>query len=65
MKMTNNKLGLVLLLLAAVAVLAKAHIAEFDDYWSEREANARKLAEEAYHPTPEEVTNELNEHVTQ
>ncbi|CAM8968361.1 unnamed protein product [Rhodiola kirilowii] len=63
--MANNKLCLILLLcLAAMAVLAKSHIAEFDDYWKERAATARKLAEEAYHPNPEEVTNEINEHVT-
>uniref|UniRef100_A0A7N0UZ31 Pectate lyase n=1 Tax=Kalanchoe fedtschenkoi TaxID=63787 RepID=A0A7N0UZ31_KALFE len=62
--MANNKLGLVLLLLGAMAVMARANIAEFDDYWRERESTARKLAEEAYHPEPEEVTDEINLHVT-
>lgn len=61
--MATNKLGLLFFLLAAVAVLAKAHIAEYDDYWKEREARARKLAEESYHPDPVEVNDEINEHV--
>lgn len=61
--MANNKLGLFFLLLAAAAVLAQAHIAEYDDYWKAREARARKLAEESYHPDPVKVTDEINEHV--
>ncbi|CAM8909825.1 unnamed protein product [Rhodiola kirilowii] len=62
--MAAKKLCLILLLLACIAVLAKSHIAEYDEYWREREARARKLAEEAYHPNPEEVTDEINEHVS-
>uniref|UniRef100_A0A7N0REL8 Pectate lyase n=1 Tax=Kalanchoe fedtschenkoi TaxID=63787 RepID=A0A7N0REL8_KALFE len=60
---TGNKLGLFCLLLAALGVVARAHVTEYDEYWREREAAARRLAEEAYHPDPEEVTDELNEHV--
>ncbi|CAM8927686.1 unnamed protein product [Rhodiola kirilowii] len=61
--MAYNKVGLGLLLMAAMAVFADAHIAEYDSYWREREQTARKLAEEAYHPRPEEVTSEFNDHV--
>lgn len=60
---TNNKFGIFTLLLVALTVLAKAHIVEYDDYWKEREASSRKLAEEAYHSNPEEVTAEINDNV--
>jgi pectate lyase len=61
--MAYSQLGLGLLLLAAMAVLGNANIASYDDHWREREVTARKLAEEAFHPRPEEVMNEINEHV--
>ncbi|KAM3706646.1 hypothetical protein ACB098_03G165100 [Castanea mollissima] len=40
-----------------------ANIAEYDDYWKQRAAQAEKDNHEAYNPDPEEVTNSFNTHV--
>ncbi|CAA7402993.1 unnamed protein product [Spirodela intermedia] len=50
------------LLLAAIA-LCRAHIAEFDETWQQREEKARAAAIAAYKPDPESVNDELNSHV--
>merc|ERR1712183_670370 len=48
---------------AVIIPTLHAHIAEFDDYWKLRAEQARKDALEAYHPQPEEITNNFNSHV--
>ncbi|KAH1063212.1 hypothetical protein J1N35_028199 [Gossypium stocksii] len=40
-----------------------ANIAEFDDFWKQREEEAWKIALTAYEPSPENVTSHLNYHV--
>ncbi|XP_007046218.2 PREDICTED: probable pectate lyase P59 [Theobroma cacao] len=40
-----------------------AHIAEYDDYWRQREAEAKEHFNKAYNPNPEEVTQHFNHHV--
>ncbi|KAL4311938.1 hypothetical protein GQ457_01G016590 [Hibiscus cannabinus] len=40
-----------------------ADIAEFDDFWKQREEEAWKLALAAYEPLPENITNHLNYNV--
>ncbi|KAB2032925.1 hypothetical protein ES319_D05G412500v1 [Gossypium barbadense] len=40
-----------------------ANIAEFDDFWKQREDEAWKIALTAYEPSPENVTSHLNYHV--
>lgn len=40
-----------------------ANIAEVDEVWRRRAEEAKKNAFEAYHPNPEQVIVELNEHV--
>ncbi|KAK8991516.1 hypothetical protein V6N11_062527 [Hibiscus sabdariffa] len=41
----------------------QAHVGEYDDYWRERELQAKKNLEKEYHPNPEEVTKHLNDRV--
>ncbi|KAK8568757.1 hypothetical protein V6N13_106647 [Hibiscus sabdariffa] len=41
----------------------QAHIAEYDDYWRERELQAKENLEKAYNPNPEDVTKHFNDHV--
>lgn len=48
-----------LVLLLAVAPLIGANIADFDEVWKERAAEARVAAQSAYHDNPEEVGEEL------
>ncbi|GKV22434.1 hypothetical protein SLEP1_g32308 [Rubroshorea leprosula] len=40
-----------------------ANIGDFDDYWKQREAEAKKYADLAFNPRPEEVTQHFNAHV--
>jgi len=56
----NTKTFVFLFFLASAALMAHAHIAEFDDYWKSRAEQAQKDALQAYNPHPEEVTNQLN-----
>ncbi|PIA62529.1 hypothetical protein AQUCO_00200501v1 [Aquilegia coerulea] len=57
------KINVLCVVFLAFATLALAHIGEFDEYWQKREAEARRVALESYHPEPEEVTNHFNQHV--
>ncbi|GMI87356.1 hypothetical protein like AT1G14420 [Hibiscus trionum] len=54
-------LGFFLCFMAIIPSLL-AHIAEYDDYWRERELQAKENLDKAYNPRPEEVANHYNEH---
>lgn len=54
---------LMLLALALVSPMVKANIGDFDETWRKRAEEATKAAHDAYTPNPEEVANNLNEHV--
>ncbi|XVE53283.1 hypothetical protein DITRI_Ditri02bG0192200 [Diplodiscus trichospermus] len=41
----------------------QAHVAEYDDYWKQRELEAKENANKAYNLNPEEVTQHFNHHV--
>ncbi|KAE8668587.1 putative pectate lyase 3 [Hibiscus syriacus] len=53
--------SLFLLCLSFVGI--HAHIAVYDDYWRERESQAKENLEKAYNPNPENVTKHFNDHV--
>ncbi|KAK8567250.1 hypothetical protein V6N13_105230 [Hibiscus sabdariffa] len=61
---SNNCFSLIGVFLSFVAIIPnlQAHIAEYDDYWRERELQAKENLDKAYNPRPEEVTNHYNEH---
>ncbi|KAK8522936.1 hypothetical protein V6N12_056628 [Hibiscus sabdariffa] len=61
---SNNSFSLIGIFLSFVAIIPnlQAHIAEYDDYWRERELQAKENLDKAYNPRPEEVTNHYNEH---
>ncbi|KAL4317931.1 hypothetical protein GQ457_18G025490 [Hibiscus cannabinus] len=61
---SNNSFSLLGFVLSLVAIIPslQAHIAEYDDYWRERELQAKENLDKAYNPHPEEVTNHYNEH---
>uniref|UniRef100_A0A2N9FAB7 Pectate lyase n=1 Tax=Fagus sylvatica TaxID=28930 RepID=A0A2N9FAB7_FAGSY len=64
--MVSTKLGLIFCVSFAVLIPSLwANIAEFDDYWQQRADKAKKAALEAYHPNPEEVTEQINTHVNE
>jgi pectate lyase len=64
--MVSTKLGLIFCVSFAVLIPSLwANIAEFDDYWQQRADEAKKAALEAYHPNPEEVTEQINTHVNE
>ena len=48
--------------IAIVAPSVQAHIAVFDDYWTQRQANALRQTMESYEPNPLNVTNHFNYH---
>ncbi|GAB4860712.1 Probable pectate lyase P59 [Ancistrocladus abbreviatus] len=49
--------------ISMVIPTGNANIGHFDEVWQQRSAQAKKDAEEAYNPNPEEVTHDLNKHV--
>ncbi|GAB4839958.1 Probable pectate lyase P59 [Ancistrocladus abbreviatus] len=55
--------GLFLVSFAVIVPAMHAFIAEYDDYWQSREAEAKRKVQGAYHPEPYNVTNHLNYHV--
>ncbi|KAE8665285.1 putative pectate lyase 7 [Hibiscus syriacus] len=61
----NQSLSLCLLCLFFVVIIPtlQADIAEYDEYWRERELQAKENLEKEYNPKPEEVTNHLNDRV--
>ena len=61
----NKSFSLILyfLCLGVIIPSLEAHIAEYDDYWRERELQAKENLEKAYNPNPEEVTQHFNDHV--
>ncbi|GAB4839959.1 hypothetical protein Ancab_020669 [Ancistrocladus abbreviatus] len=56
-------LGFFLAFLAVIFPAIHAFIAEYDDHWQSREAEAKRKVQEAYHPEPYNVTNHFNNHV--
>ncbi|KAJ0237989.1 pectate lyase 6 [Hirschfeldia incana] len=50
------------LVLAIVAPSVQAHVAVFDEYWTQRQANALRQTMESYDPNPLNVTNHFNYH---
>lgn len=48
--------------LAVVAPSIQAHVAVFDEYWTQRQANALRQTMESYDPNPFNVTDHLNYH---
>lgn len=61
----NKKCFLLFFFVSFVVIIPTLHanIAEYDDYWKQRAAQAEKDNHEAYNPDPEEVTNSFNSHV--
>ncbi|XP_022737324.1 pectate lyase-like [Durio zibethinus] len=51
---------LLLGLVVAISPIAKANIGVFDEVWQNRAEKAKKAAQIAYEPNPENVTNNLN-----
>ncbi|KAG4128636.1 hypothetical protein ERO13_D09G032366v2, partial [Gossypium hirsutum] len=62
--MEVTKLRLVLLFYFAMLISRLwENVTKFDDFWKQREKEARKLALKAYEPSPENITNHLNYNV--
>ncbi|KAK7381316.1 hypothetical protein VNO78_33917 [Psophocarpus tetragonolobus] len=64
--MVGSVIKVVFTLLASFAMIIpclEAGIAEFDDFLRKQAHEAHEIALEAYVPSPEEITNELNLHV--
>ncbi|XP_039024852.1 pectate lyase-like [Hibiscus syriacus] len=61
--MEETKLRLVFLFSVTLIPKIWANIAEFDDFWKQRQEEEWKIALASYEPTPENVTNHLNFHV--
>ncbi|KAK8567246.1 hypothetical protein V6N13_105225 [Hibiscus sabdariffa] len=61
---SNGSFRLLGVFLSFVVIIPslEAYIAEYDDYWRERELQAKENIDKAYHPRPEEVTSHYNEH---
>lgn len=53
----------VMVLVVVVFPTVGANIAEFDEYWKEREKQAKSSAIAAFQPNPEDVSNEFNNKV--
>lgn len=49
--------------LAVIVPTLQAHIAEYDEYWKQRAAEAEQANVEAYHPNPEAITEHFNSQV--
>lgn len=49
--------------LATLAPQVQANIADFDDYWMQRQGDALKQTLASFDPNPLNVTNHLNHHV--
>ncbi|KAL9678361.1 hypothetical protein QQ045_016205 [Rhodiola kirilowii] len=62
--MAANRSFLLFLTLCAVACIAQASIAGFDDYWKKRAEEAKEAALRAFNPKPEEVTAHFNSNVS-
>ncbi|XVF03393.1 hypothetical protein REPUB_Repub04eG0257400 [Reevesia pubescens] len=60
-----SSFSLFFFLLSFVVIIPtlQAHVAEYDDYWKQRELLAKEHTEKAYNPNPEEVTQHFNHHV--
>ena len=50
------------LCLAVVAPSVQAHVAVFDEYWTQRQSDALRQTIESYDPNPFNVTDHLNYH---
>lgn len=50
----------VMVLVVVVLPTVRAHIAEFDEYWKEREKQAELSAINVFQTNPVEVSNEFN-----
>lgn len=48
--------------LAILAPSVQAHIAAFDEYWTQRQTDAMRRTLEAYDPNPLNVTDHFNYH---
>ncbi|CAH2045720.1 unnamed protein product [Thlaspi arvense] len=55
-------LAFVSLSLAVVAPSVQAHVAVFDEYWTQRQTDALQKTMESYDPNPYNVTDHLNYH---
>ncbi|KAL0792821.1 hypothetical protein Bca101_064198 [Brassica carinata] len=55
-------IAFVSLSIAIVAPSVQAHVAVFDEYWTQRQANALRQTMESYDPNPLNVTNHFNYH---
>lgn len=47
----------------AIVPIFEANIVHFDQYWQNRSDDAKKAAQQAYKPNPQEITSNLNMHV--
>lgn len=63
--MEANKLRLLFFCVFYLAVFPtlKANIGDFDEVWQKRSHEAKRAAQQAYKPNPEEVTTAFNNHV--
>ncbi|GAB4829194.1 hypothetical protein Ancab_018858 [Ancistrocladus abbreviatus] len=60
---TSRLFGLFFVSFILIIPSLHAFIAEYDEYWQNREAKARRKAQEAYHPEPYNITNDFNFYV--
>lgn len=65
--MEAEKLNVVILCVFVTAITipttVRANIADFDEHWQQRAAEAKKAAHEAYHDDPIAVTEHFNKQV--
>lgn len=61
--MERSALSVILIFaFASILPFSTANIAEYDDYWSKKAAEAWNRTLETYEPIPVEVVNHLNVH---
>jgi len=63
--MEANKLKLLFVCVFYLAIFPTltANIVHFDQFWQNRSQDAKKAAQAAYKPNPQEITSNLNMHV--
>ncbi|CAN8253622.1 unnamed protein product [Cochlearia groenlandica] len=62
LKIGSYVFAFVTLAIAVVVPSVQAHVAVFDEYWTQREANALQQTMESYDPNPFNVTDHFNYH---
>ncbi|KAH1040747.1 hypothetical protein J1N35_042490 [Gossypium stocksii] len=60
----NRSFKLLLVFFAAIIPALQGHIGEYDEYWKQRELEAKENTEQAYNPNPEKATQHVNQLVS-